>query len=158
LYSQAGLPSLGKDVWISILHLAQMWQMIPLREDAIVQLTTLVTDPAEKLLLSDKYDVPAWSIPALLDLVNRDDTITEDVLARIGALRTLKVVALRERRFRDQASIEPHKCGTCGAIGIVQTVSTCGCVGYYNAPMPGYIQGSGSTGLVEKDIRDEFNL
>jgi hypothetical protein len=137
-----------------------MWQMIPLREDAIVQLTTLVTDPAEKLLLSDKYDVPAWSIPALLDLVNRDDTITEDVLARIGASRTLKVVALRERRFRAQASIEPHKCGTCGALGVVQTGRTCPCAGtgYYNNPMPGYIQKSGNASLVEKDIQDEFNL
>jgi hypothetical protein len=136
-----------------------MWQMTSLREDAIIQLTTLVTDPVEKLLLSDKYDVPAWSIPALLDLVNRDDTITEDVLARIGATRTLKVVALRERRFRAQASIEPHKCGTCGAPGVVQTGRDCGCdgTGYYNTPMLGYIQGSGSTGLVEKDIQDEFN-
>jgi hypothetical protein len=77
------------------------------REDAVSHLTALLTDPTEKLDLSDKYNVPAWSIPALVQLVNRDEPLSEGDLTKIGLPRGLKVAALRERNLRSQLAAVP---------------------------------------------------
>jgi hypothetical protein len=140
-----------------------MWQMTSLREDAIIQLTTLVKNPTEKLVLSDKYDVPAWSIPALLEFVNRESMLTEDDVRDIGLQRALKVVTLRERRMRASARHEPAKCGDCGAAGYIVTASKCQCYGTCyrcsGATLLGEVVPSTSpTSLIEQDIKDAFNL
>jgi hypothetical protein len=140
-----------------------MWQMTSLREDAIIQLTTLLKDPTEKLVLSDKYDVPAWSIPALLEFVNREAPLSEDDVRDIGLQRALKVVILRERRMRASARLEPAKCGDCGAAGYIATARKCDCdetcFSCSGVSLLGEVVPSTSpTSLVEQDIKDAFGL
>jgi hypothetical protein len=99
-----------------------MWQIASLRAASIQQLGTLVEESSEKLLLAEQYDVPKWNIPALLDLVNREPILTKDDLQRIGIDRALKVVELRERRFRAQVNKNP-KCKRCRPAGATQDTS-----------------------------------
>jgi hypothetical protein len=100
-------PELSKDVWLSVLHLASMWDMGALREKAISQLTGLVVDAGEKIQLAERYDIPEWVLTALTDLVNRTPPIDEADVASLGLVRALKAVALREERFLFARRSEP---------------------------------------------------
>jgi hypothetical protein len=91
------------------------------RDDAISQLTALLTDPAEKLELSDQYDVPSWSIPALTQLVNRPAALSEADVVKIGLSRGLKVAAMREGNLQDQLKQVPKVCQKKCACGSVVT-------------------------------------
>jgi hypothetical protein len=151
-------PSLSKESWVSVLHLSQMWEMPSLREAAITQLGELVTDSTEKLRLADTYDVPAWSVPALLDLVNREASLTEADVHSIGLQRSLKVGTLRERRFREGG----HQCDKCHTPSVLRF--GCRCYGQV------YLGATNSNervppdwrktcpGLLEEDVKKEFGL
>jgi hypothetical protein len=91
----------NKEAWVSALRLADRWQMNILREDAILKLTTLVTDPAEKVELSTTFDVPTWMLSALMALVNRDAHLSKDDIGKIGVELCVKIIAARESRFRN---------------------------------------------------------
>jgi hypothetical protein len=158
VHSHTAPPSLSKDAWISVLHLTVMWQMPLLREAAITQLDELVTDSIEKLRLADTYDVPAWSIPALLDLVNREATLTEADVNSIGLQRSLKVVALRERRFRSSSP----KCDQCDVLGVLRYDCACRGREYVNREYMGFKVLPGEDNVYQdlpvEDVRQEFGL
>jgi hypothetical protein len=103
-----------------------MWQMVETREDAISMLATLSMSPSEKLVLADRYDVPAWAAPALLELVNREPTLSEQEVVSIGLTRALIVVRLRERRHKSTLLKMAH-CEKCNHKGRLEVRSHLPC-------------------------------
>jgi hypothetical protein len=122
----------GKEIWLSALHLATMWQIVETREDAISILGTLEVSPSEKLTLADRYDVPAWVAPALLELVNREPPLSEEEVVSIGLTRALIAVGLRERRHKSTLLKMAHcqKCDLMGRLD-VRTCLPCRCPNPY---------------------------
>jgi hypothetical protein len=111
-----------KDAWVSALRLADKWQMPVLRENAITKLTTLVTDPAEKIDLSVTFDVQVWMLPSLMEFVNRPGHLSVDDIHKIGIQLSVEIIATRERRlqlhgttsFRQSCSCSYSQyCGNC---------------------------------------------
>jgi hypothetical protein len=81
---------------VSVLHLTDLWQMPHARADAITALFELLVDPAEKLVISDRYHITAWTELALEQLVDRDHPLSVADIERIGIPRAAKVAARRE--------------------------------------------------------------
>jgi hypothetical protein len=67
------------------------------RDDAITALSELVVDPAEKIVISDRYRITAWTEPALVQLVDRDQPLSVADIERIGISRAANVAARREQ-------------------------------------------------------------
>jgi hypothetical protein len=85
------------------------------RADAIAALSELLADPAEKLVVSDRYMITAWAEPALAQLVDRDEPLSVQDVERIGIPRAVKVSALREQIFAQPRGFEynvPCACHT----------------------------------------------
>jgi hypothetical protein len=103
-----------------------MWQMVETREDAISILGTLKMSPSEKLALADRYDVPAWVAPALLELVNREPPLSEEEVVSIGLTRAFIAVGLRERRHKSTLLKMAH-CEKCDLMGRLEVHASLPC-------------------------------
>ncbi|TFK74666.1 hypothetical protein BDN72DRAFT_671661 [Pluteus cervinus] len=96
------VPKLEKDEWVSVLKLATMWEINSLRNLAIMELEDLTKkkDPAFRLMLSRRYKVHQWFIPAASELVRRAAPIDYGEAEEIGFDVALKLAAIRERFLR----------------------------------------------------------
>ena len=55
------------------------------------------------ILTAEKYDVPLkQALPSFVDLVMRDDPLTEDEIVRSSALTVHRLASAREEYFRNQ--------------------------------------------------------
>jgi len=88
------MPSL--DEWISILKLATLWDMPRIRERAIRHMVPIMTDPVRKIEIAREYDIDDWMLPALNQLVQRDQALTMEEGERLGMEYTLKLASIRE--------------------------------------------------------------
>jgi hypothetical protein len=67
------------------------------RDHAITALSELVVNPAEKIVISDRYGITAWTEPALVQLVDRDQPLSVADIECIGISRAANVAARREQ-------------------------------------------------------------
>jgi hypothetical protein len=99
------MPKLSKSDWLAVLRLAALWDMPRVRAHAIEQVSPLLTDPCERLALSETYDLPAWTVLALVALVDAPSPPGAVQLNALGGERLLKLVTLRERRLNHEGGL-----------------------------------------------------
>jgi hypothetical protein len=89
-----------------------MWQMPRLRDESISHLRHLFSDndAAEKLVLSETYDIPKWTFEALRSLVDRTKPMDIVDYQKLGIDRILKIAALREGRVNSNHFIRASGC------------------------------------------------
>ena len=91
------LPS-GGDEWISVLKLANMWQLEHIRTKALQNLryNSVLKSAVEKVALAFRYDVQRWIVPGINELARRQEPISMKDVELLGLDVALKVAAVRE--------------------------------------------------------------
>ncbi|KAF5355550.1 hypothetical protein D9758_006304 [Tetrapyrgos nigripes] len=96
------LPDAGEDFiptldeWISILKLSTLWDMPRIRERAIKRMVPLMQDPIQKIEIAREYEIDDWMLPALNQLVQRDEALSVEEGKKLGLEYTLKLASIRE--------------------------------------------------------------
>ncbi|TFK98635.1 hypothetical protein BDV98DRAFT_657828 [Pterulicium gracile] len=87
-----------RNQWISILHLATMWEFRELRQRSIMQIgnTLSVLDPLEKISLALRFSVRDWYTQAIDDLVEHRDIPSEKECEKLGWSTAWRILAERE--------------------------------------------------------------
>ena len=80
--------------WLPILKLASLWQFSSLREKALKYLKS--AGCMTRLHIARQYAVDDWFLPAVRDIIARDEPLTGDEIGRLGLDFAVKVIALRE--------------------------------------------------------------
>ncbi|THV06157.1 hypothetical protein K435DRAFT_743906 [Dendrothele bispora CBS 962.96] len=98
LFPDAGIDAIPTtEEWLSILKLATLWDMPKIRERAIMHMAPLLSqDPVQKIEIAREYDIDDWMLPALNQLVQRDQPLTVDEGERLGMEYTTKLASIRE--------------------------------------------------------------
>ncbi|KAL0955710.1 hypothetical protein HGRIS_001930 [Hohenbuehelia grisea] len=100
--------------WEDILSLATMWDMPRIRKGAILTMSSMDMDPAEKIVLARCFDIDEWLLPAFERLVLREEPLGVRDLHLLGEDSALKVCALRESLSRagnflpGRGELRPH--------------------------------------------------
>ena len=84
-----------------VLKLASLWQFASVREKALKYLKS--SDCMVRLDISRRYDVEAWFLPALKDLISRDKHLTAEEITQLGLEFAVEVIAFREKARRGQS-------------------------------------------------------
>jgi len=87
--------TLDQDGWISVLKLSTLWELDTIREKAVKELQKLVDD-AEKVVLGKTYRVGDWLVEGYFTLVNRDTTLSDADVDKLGSHTAIKLFRLRE--------------------------------------------------------------
>ncbi|KAI1782171.1 hypothetical protein LXA43DRAFT_1149423, partial [Ganoderma leucocontextum] len=80
--------------WLPVLKLASLWQFPGLREKALKYLKS--EGCMTRLHVARQYGVEDWFLPALKDLIAREEPLTADEINQLGVDFAVKVIALRE--------------------------------------------------------------
>ncbi|KAF9487527.1 hypothetical protein BDN71DRAFT_1369606, partial [Pleurotus eryngii] len=88
--------SLTLDEWLAVLKLSSLWEMDRVRNNAITNLPTLLTNPAQKLGVAIDYNIEFWLVPAMQELVQREAPLSVADLEHIGIECALRLAAIRE--------------------------------------------------------------
>ncbi|KAM5535775.1 hypothetical protein V8D89_010589 [Ganoderma adspersum] len=80
--------------WLPVLKLASLWQFSSLREKALKYLKS--ADCMTRLHIARQYGVDDWFLPAVRDLISREEPLTGDEIGQLGLDFAAKVIALRE--------------------------------------------------------------
>ncbi|KAI6141519.1 hypothetical protein EDD17DRAFT_283365 [Pisolithus thermaeus] len=94
--SQANLPH-GFEQWTSVLKLSTAWNFERLRQAAIDALTESGIGAVDRAVLSQRYYIKNWLLPALNELARRPEPITLEEARRMGVDIALKLASVRER-------------------------------------------------------------
>ncbi|KAI6124045.1 hypothetical protein EDD16DRAFT_1704033 [Pisolithus croceorrhizus] len=121
--SQPNLPH-GIEQWTSVLKLSTAWNFERLRQAAIDALMESRIGAVDRVVLSQRYYVKNWLLPALNELAKRAEPITLEEGRRMGIVIALKLASVRER----------VTVTTVRVAGIVQTYSNPAIFGTPNQP------------------------
>ncbi|KAM5533681.1 hypothetical protein V8D89_012648 [Ganoderma adspersum] len=80
--------------WLPVLKLASLWQFSSLREKALKYLKS--ADCMTRLHIARQYGVDDWFLPAVRDLISREEPLTGDEIGQLGLDFAAKVIALRD--------------------------------------------------------------
>ncbi|KAI6103730.1 hypothetical protein EDD16DRAFT_1493486 [Pisolithus croceorrhizus] len=94
--SQPDLPH-GTEQWTSVLKLSTAWNFERLRQAAIDALTESGIGAVDRVVLSQRYYIKNWLLPALNELARRPEPITLEEAKRMGIDIALKLASVRER-------------------------------------------------------------
>jgi hypothetical protein len=70
--------------WASVLKLSTMWGFHAVRQKAITNLASSAIAPVDKIILSKKYDVSAWLVPALNQLAQQEEPLAVEDARRLS--------------------------------------------------------------------------
>lgn len=87
--------------WTALLSISNRFFFEDIRDRAFQALNTAHMDPVERILLARKFDVDAWTVPALCDLCQREDFISEEDARGLGISMTVKLAKIRESVRRE---------------------------------------------------------
>ena len=87
--------------WMNVLKLAALWDFPSMREKALQYLKS--SDCMVRLEISRRYDVEAWFLPAVRDLISRDKHLTAEEIKQLGLEFAVEVIAFREKARRGQS-------------------------------------------------------
>ncbi|KZT64219.1 hypothetical protein DAEQUDRAFT_773916 [Daedalea quercina L-15889] len=109
--------------WVALLSVASRLLFDKIRERAISVIETHIPalEPAEKIVLAAKHDIPQWLAPSFTELCTRSDPLTEDESSKLGA-ETAKQVT----RARDLVKLRVGY-GQPGGVGFSMSFAGCGC-------------------------------
>ncbi|KAJ6537748.1 hypothetical protein B0H19DRAFT_1316502 [Mycena capillaripes] len=99
------LPELKREEWISVLHLASLWDFIEVRDLAVQQLS-LTLNATERIVLGRKHDVSSWLRSGYTELAKRKTPISSEEAAKIGWEVTLQICQLREAAVAPEAALK----------------------------------------------------
>ncbi|GBE86157.1 hypothetical protein SCP_0900340 [Sparassis crispa] len=106
---------LTSEEWISVLKLSSMWNFERIRTTAIRNLShNMQGDPVGRLVLSKKYAIGEWMVPALNALARRTQPLQRADVDAIGLDDALKLAEVREV-FRGSNSTCYCTCTKCAA-------------------------------------------
>lgn len=88
--------SLSTDQWKSVLSLSTAWSFQEPRQAAIDALTKEAS-AVDRVVLSKKYKIEEWFLPALNELVKRRKPITMEEAVQMGLEIGFKLACIRER-------------------------------------------------------------
>ncbi|KAI6037099.1 hypothetical protein BKA83DRAFT_4171785 [Pisolithus microcarpus] len=94
--SQLDLPH-GIEQWTSVLKLSTTWNFERLRQAAIDALIESGIGAVDRIVLSQRYYIKNWLLPALNELARRPEPITLEEAKRMGIDIALKLASVRER-------------------------------------------------------------
>ncbi|KAI6097977.1 hypothetical protein EDD16DRAFT_1769416 [Pisolithus croceorrhizus] len=94
--SQPNLPH-GIEQWTSVLKLSTAWNFERLRQAAIDALTESGIGAVDRVVLSQRYYIKNWLLPALNELARRPEPIILEEAQRMGIDIALKLASVRER-------------------------------------------------------------
>ncbi|PIL33313.1 hypothetical protein GSI_04764 [Ganoderma sinense ZZ0214-1] len=80
--------------WPPVLKLASMWQFTGIREKALWYLKQ--SNCMTRLEVSRQHGIEDWFVPAMRDLIKRDNPLNVDEINKLGLDFAVKVIALRE--------------------------------------------------------------
>ncbi|KAI6137464.1 hypothetical protein EDD17DRAFT_1501728, partial [Pisolithus thermaeus] len=103
--SQPNLPH-GIEQWTSVLKLSTAWNFERLRQAAIDALTESGIGAVDRVL-SQRYYIKNWLLPALNELARRPEPITLEEAQRMGIDIALKLASVRERVT---VTVQAHPC------------------------------------------------
>jgi hypothetical protein len=63
-----------------------MWGFHAIRQKAITNLSGSSLDPVDKIILSKRYDVPGWLVPALNQIAQREEHLSIEDARRLSAV------------------------------------------------------------------------
>lgn len=87
----------GVAQWTSVLKLSTLWEFDELRKAAIDALSTaLCNDPIDRVILSSRFGITAWLLPALNELAQRPESLSVGEANRLGIETALMVASVRE--------------------------------------------------------------
>ncbi|KAF8586649.1 hypothetical protein K439DRAFT_1615021 [Ramaria rubella] len=94
--------SWGEAEWMSVLSLADKWQMSNILNLALENLRDIV--PATtKILFGQRYDYPSWVLDGFVALCAREHSITEEEGQEIGMDNLIKCAKVREELWERTA-------------------------------------------------------
>lgn len=109
--------------WIALLSVSSRLLFDKVREHAISAIERHVPplEPARKVLLATKHDMPQWLNPAFTELCTRPDPLSEGEEHELGA-----EIAERVGRARDRVKLRAGY-GQPGGVGFSKAFAGCGC-------------------------------
>lgn len=142
-----------------------MWQFRRIRETAIKTMASVSMDLVDKIVIARRFDISAWLIPALNELVQREKPVDFLEGNRLGMEWVLKVAELREcdanttapqRRCQNCHHTGPPRCDSCHST----TANRCGSCNVQFGPASGTANTRGSRNDVDYShkIREVFGL
>jgi hypothetical protein len=112
---------LTQQEWISVLKLCTMWEFTDIRERAIQELSKKEVDmgTVEKIECGKNYEVKEWVLDGYVELLRRDETLTDQEAERLGWKTAAKLLLLREQYLSSTISshyspIISQSCERCG--------------------------------------------
>ncbi|TFK24113.1 hypothetical protein FA15DRAFT_694653 [Coprinopsis marcescibilis] len=113
--------------WIGVLHMANRWQMLKIRETAIKNVVISSVRPVEKVLLGRDCRVPAWVVEGYSEMICNAETDLED-FDTVGIESAMKLLWLFKDAFKAGTDfnmpVDPSqlRCPDCKlAVGIYTT-------------------------------------
>ena len=87
-----------------MLKLATMWEFQKIRATAITKIERMQLNLVDKLVIAQKFDIPAWVTPTLVELAHRKEMVSFSEANQLGMKWVLELAKLRE------AKLEADKC------------------------------------------------
>ncbi|TFK24112.1 hypothetical protein FA15DRAFT_669880 [Coprinopsis marcescibilis] len=89
--SLGGFEALTHSDWIGVLHMANRWQMLTIRETAIKSVVISSVQPVEKVLLGRDCRVPAWVVQGYSEMICNPKIDLED-FGKVGLESAMKLL------------------------------------------------------------------
>jgi hypothetical protein len=107
---------LNQQEWMSVLKLCTLWEFADVRGRAIQELTKESIGSIEKIECGKSYDVKEMLLEGYIELLKRDETISDEEGERLGWKTASKLHFLREQYISGQYStfVISQTCAGCG--------------------------------------------
>jgi len=88
--------TMNSDEWESVLKLSTLWELDDIRKEAIAELSKLLVDAVDKVMLARSYRVGAWLLEGYTSLVKRETNLSSEEAARLGYETAFRICQRRE--------------------------------------------------------------
>lgn len=98
---EQGRKCLGQhEEWLSILKLSNLWGISELRKRSIDELSKKNLDSMSKIAYADNYKVERWLVEGYTELVERDESLSDEDREILGHMIAFHIYEIRENTFR----------------------------------------------------------
>ncbi|TFY62874.1 hypothetical protein EVJ58_g3589 [Rhodofomes roseus] len=109
--------------WVALLSVSSrlLFDKIRERTISVIETHAPALEPAERIVLATKHDIPQWLNPAFTELCTRADPLSGDEANQLGT-------ELAERVTRAREMVQSRSgCGQPGGVGFSKAFVGCGC-------------------------------
>ena len=76
-----------------------MWEFQIIRATAITKIENMQLDLVDKLVIAQKFDIPTWVKPTLVELARRKEMVSFSEAIQLGMKWVLELAKLREAKL-----------------------------------------------------------